>query len=411
VIVGRCLRGALALAVAAVLGVGAGAVAWGDTDVVPTLSGEITNFQVSPPIGSASFTCSTATNGSGSYHAIGTAEGPYPGTAEESGTFTFQDGMITSYHASFTIESGPTHIEGTKDLAPEIGSSGFCQQFPEFEQLGVRLSARYVATITSPVGTRSDRGQSPFTFVMARLLSGVTLANMQAEYASDREQSHLEVAPTESVNTVGTTHTVTVIVSDAQLVPIANAHILITVEGSVSVTGECTTGADGTCQFTYSGPAEPGADLLTACYDFDDDGTVDPGEKCATAMKAWNEPASTPGSVSGGGFITTPTGNRVVFGFGAHATEDGAQGSCNVIDATSNVRIRCLGVSLVVILGTHATISGEAVQNGIVTNYTIDVDDLGDPGAGADTFTIQTDSGYAATGTLDAGNIRVNPSS
>jgi hypothetical protein len=73
------------------------------------------------------------------------------------------------------------------------------------------------------------------------------------------------------------------------------------------------------------------------------------------------------------------------------------------------VRIRCLDVSLLTIAGTHATISGEAMQNGLATNYTIDVDDFGNPGALTDTFTVRTDLGYVATGTLQAGNIIVNP--
>jgi hypothetical protein len=41
----------------------------------------------------------------------------------------------------------------------------------------------------------------------------------------------------------------------------------------------------------------------------------------------------------------------------------------------------------------HATFLGHAEVNGVSRNYRIDVDNLGEPGAGRDTFKIQTDSG------------------
>jgi hypothetical protein len=215
--------------------------------------------------------------------------------------------------------------------------------------------------------------------------------------------------PLEGFNPVGTTHTVTVLVTDSQQLPLAHASILIMVEGSVTETGQCMTGSDGTCQFTYPGPAEPGADLITACHDFDKDNAVDPGENCANGSKVWEESTSTPGTATGGGYLTGPAGNRVVFGFGAEDSQGGPRGGCDVFDLTAGIRIRCLDVSLLAIAGTHATVSGEAMQNGIATNYTIDVDDFGNPGALTDTFTIRTELGYVVTGTLEAGNIVVTP--
>jgi hypothetical protein len=61
-----------------------------------------------------------------------------------------------------------------------------------------------------------------------------------------------------------------------------------------------------------------------------------------------------------------------------------------------------------VVAGTHATFFGQADQDGVTTNYRIDVDDLADPGAGMDTFKIQTDQGYVAGGFLTAGNITIH---
>ncbi len=385
--------------------------AWADTDVVPTLNGEHTLAQANPPLtGAASFSCSPTISGSGSYDAFGVAEGTYGGTIEESATFTFQNGIPISYEGSFTIDSGLTHIEGTVGPLSIVIAVPICQQSEDADRFDMFVSARYVATIASPAGTITDHGQLPVKITMTTAhSSGLTSAVILSQFASDRERGRVEVTPLEAFNPVGTTHTVTIFARDAQQQFLPHASILITVEGSVSETGQCTTGSDGTCQFTYLGPAEPGADLITACYDFDEDNTVDPGENCSNGSKVWEEPTSTPGTTTGGGYITGVAGNRVVFGFGAEDSQEGPRGGCDVFDMTADVRIRCLDVSLLAIVGTHATISGAAMQNGLGTGYTIDVVDSGNPGAVADTFTIQTDAGYIETGTLQAGNIIVNP--
>jgi hypothetical protein len=57
---------------------------------------------------------------------------------------------------------------------------------------------------------------------------------------------------------------------------------------------------------------------------------------------------------------------------------------------------------------THATFFGHATVNGVATDYRIDVDDLREPGAGWDTFKIQTASGYTANGLLATGNIQIH---
>jgi hypothetical protein len=57
----------------------------------------------------------------------------------------------------------------------------------------------------------------------------------------------------------------------------------------------------------------------------------------------------------------------------------------------------------------HERFTGQAIVDGVGTTFQIDVDDLDDPGAGQDTFKIQTGSGYTAEGVLTAGNIQVRP--
>jgi hypothetical protein len=117
---------------------------------------------------------------------------------------------------------------------------------------------------------------------------------------------------------------------------------------------------------------------------------------------------STFGKVTGGGNITqTIGGSGVTFGFNAQNTEKGMKGSGTIIDHNAGVRVKILDVSTFSIVGTHATFTGTAEVNGVVEKYRIDVDDLGEPGTGLDSFKVVTDS-YGAGGTLSGGNIQVH---
>lgn len=102
------------------------------------------------------------------------------------------------------------------------------------------------------------------------------------------------LTPPDAVNTVGTTHTVTATVADATAAPVPATTVLFSVSGTDTTSGSCTTDASGQCSFTYSGPAFPGADLITGCADANANGGVDPGEPCATATKAWILPSGLP---------------------------------------------------------------------------------------------------------------------
>ena len=79
-----------------------------------------------------------------------------------------------------------------------------------------------------------------------------------------------------------------------------------------------------------------------------------------------------------------------------------------VVDPSSNTMIKCLDATVLVQTGTHGTFFGNATVNGVATTYRIDVNDLAEPGAGKDTFSIQTGNGYTAGGVLTAGNIQVH---
>lgn len=110
--------------------------------------------------------------------------------------------------------------------------------------------------------------------------------------------------------------------------------VLFTVGGSTTTSGLCTTDVQSQCSLTYTGPQLPGADIIIGCADSDKDGTADLSEPCGEALKTWVLPASTPGQVTGGGYVLDPAdGERVAFGFNAQSTAGRIKGNCTVVDS------------------------------------------------------------------------------
>ena len=115
--------------------------------------------------------------------------------------------------------------------------------------------------------------------------------------------------------------------------------------------------------------------------------------------------------MSGGGQILNAADNdKVAFGFSAKSTDNQLVGNCTVVDPhpATNTKIRCLDVTSLVRTASHATFFGNGTINGVSTTYRINVDDLGEPGVGHDTFKIQTGSGYVVGGALTNGNIQIH---
>jgi len=224
----------------------------------------------------------------------------------------------------------------------------------------------------------------------------------------EQDAATVVLTPPTAINQVGTQHTVTATARTATGGAAEGIEILFTVEGASDADGSCTTDEQGQCTFTYTGPQFPGADVVRGCADNDEDGTAGTGEPCGEATKIWMLPATTPGQVTGGGWIVED-GERVSFGFNAQSdgVGDDARGNCNVIDHATKQQIKCLTVDSLVVTPTHATFFGQARVDGTATDYRIDVDDLGEPGV-ADTFKIQTGSGYTAAGVLQGGNIQIH---
>ena len=405
----------------------------------PTLSGEFLSSLLDVEVQG---TCNPQGNSTFTFEVSGVAAGPYPGTFTERGSFTIGPqtieffpnqfgGRITHFHAEFEIVSPVGTVTGTKTLAVG-GTRGVCGgtsgttagQIEVFERADNPFGVTYEATITTPDGsTYTDRGRSQIGF---NYCGGAfcnqfpqPLAQMREFFRSDlltpepvdeepEPPAVVVLTPPTAINTVGTTHRVTATATTSTAAPAGGVTVYFTVIGAVTTTGECTTNAQGQCEFTYTGPNFPGADLITGCADANDDGGVDVGEPCGEATKIWVLPVlvGTPGQVTGGGWITS-TGGRVSFGFNAKSDGVRINGNCNVIDHATKTQIKCLTVDTLVVAGTHATFIGQARVNGAVTNYRIDVDDLGEPGI-LDTFKIQTDSGYTAAGKLEGGNIQIH---
>src|SRR5687768_11287340 len=100
----------------------------------PTLSGEVLTGV--PQVTSS---CNVSANSTISYMVSGASTAPYPGTFTESGFATIgpqpspgQAVPVTSFSASFVIESDGTTITGTKHLTQDVFIAtglGFCNDF------------------------------------------------------------------------------------------------------------------------------------------------------------------------------------------------------------------------------------------------------------------------------------------
>ncbi len=116
----------------------------------------------------------------------------------------------------------------------------------------------------------------------------------------------------------------------------------------------------------------------------------------------------TVGKITGGGTILKTSDNvGVNFGFNAQSTGNGMKGSGVVVDHSAGKTVKIIDVTYLGVAGTQAVFLGIAEVNGVVEKYRIDVDDLGEPGIGIDTFSIITDS-YRAEGVLTGGNIQIH---
>ena len=178
-------------------------------------------------------------------------------------------------------------------------------------------------------------GEATFTYTGANLGNDTISACYNADDSADGSceavasatkswvigpPASLDLTPPTATNPVDTEHCVTAAVEDAADNPTPGITVRFSVTGSVTTSGSETTDASGEAEFCYTGPALPGADVISAYADTDGDSTQDAGEPSDTATKTWVVPASTPGcKVTYGGRITAANGDKATFGGNAQA--------------------------------------------------------------------------------------------
>jgi hypothetical protein len=211
----------------------------------------------------------------------------------------------------------------------------------------------------------------------------------------------LTLSPKVATNDVGTQHCVTATVKDAGGSTVPGITVRFAVAGSVNTSGSPGTDADGQASFCYQGPQLPGTDSITAFADTDTDSSQDPGEPSDTASKAWKLPATTPRcKVIDAGLITAANGDHAIFGGVAQSDAAGkVQGEQVYQDLGPAQRQTVKSIKILALVcgatPKQARIFGTAKIQGSGTHpFRIDVQDLGLPFAGKDTYRIRLDTGY-----------------
>ena len=226
----------------------------------------------------------------------------------------------------------------------------------------------------------------------------------------------LTLTPPTATNPVDTQHCVTATVEDAGGTPVAGVTVRFTVTGSVSASGSATTDEDGQATFCYMGPPLPGADVITAYADADDDAAQDPEEPTGAATKAWVLPATTPLceiTITNGGRITAANGDPATFGGNARASAEGqTQGQEQYQDhgPARPMNVNSINVLAIVCEGnTAASIYGDATVDGQGSyKYRIRVQDLSDGGKDMDRYWILLQNGYdSGDQKLEGGNVQI----
>ena len=340
----------------------------------------------------------------------GVASAPYVGTFHETGSITFDASTVLSFSAHFTIDSPVGMVEGTKALDPtQQPTSTFCGPL-EGDPLFARviISESYTAQITgSAAGDFTDSGRSQMNLTINDPAVGPRTVHMVQGFQSGGPPgTTVTLTPETAINPVETTHTVTATVRDVIGQPVQGVTVWVDHPDGGARCGP--TDANGTCSVSYPGPPFPRADEIRACADTNANGIVDPpSDPCAFASKIWTAPASTSGQVMGGGYIRE---SELSFAVGANAATltDPVSGHCNVNDHVTGVKIKCDVIALMVLTPTHAILIGTAMQDGVATDFQIEVDDLTSLGL-PDTFQITTGLGYTNGGTLTGGNVQIRP--
>jgi hypothetical protein len=223
----------------------------------------------------------------------------------------------------------------------------------------------------------------------------------------------LTLNPPAATNPVDSEHCVTATVQDGSGSAVANVVVRFQVSGSVETSGSATTDANGEATFCYVGPPLPGADTITAFADTDNNNVQDPVEPNGVAEKTWVLPMTTAGcEITNGGWIIAANGDRASFGGNAKANESGeTQGQQVYQDHGPAQRLNMQSINVLAVVcdgSTRASIFGQATIDGVGTvNYRINVQDVGGPGRGQDTYWLLMDGYDSGEQILRGGNIQI----
>ena len=245
-----------------------------------------------------------------------------------------------------------------------------------------------------------------------------SLEGTTASVAPPLPPSSCTLSPLTATNPVDTSHTVTATVTNTTGFRVPGQTVLFTVTGAVNTTGSCTTNTTGTCSFTYTGPALPGADAITACDDTDGDGRCGTTDlTCSPATKVWTLPLSTAFctvDLTYGGWITAQNGDRANFGGNASADEAGnPSGQEQYQDKGPADPMNVHSINVLAVTCTTmpppatGSIFGEATIDGSGSHlYRIDVQD---GGKGVGKYEIRLDTGYdSGNETLQGGQVTIH---
>ena len=112
--------------------------------------------------------------------------------------------------------------------------------------------------------------------------------------------------------------------------------------------------------------------------------------------------------VTGGGWITTPSGSRGTFGAAGGIKNDAFWGHLTYIDHGTKMKVHGTAVTAYTVIDqTTRRIDGRATINGAAGTYSVTVRDAGEPGR-QDTFDLKLSNGYRAAGPLSGGNIQLH---
>ena len=97
------------------------------------------------------------------------------------------------------------------------------------------------------------------------------------------------------------------------------------------------------------------------------------------------------------------------FGFNAQTGSNGPKGQLEYQNHARNLNVHTVSITSLNVSGNNASFSGTCTKNGAGSfSFTVMVQDNGEPGAGADTFSISVSGGPTDGGTITKGNIQIH---